>query len=222
MSERSPDRQQTRGGVGELERQVVALGNLVESLFADSLVALIDANPGAVPGLCQDDRRAHERWLDIDRLSTELLTNGELESTDVQRIWAANKIATDLKHLADESWRVGDSVRLLSSEVLTPGRTPAPIARMAGLAQSMLGDAIEAFVNHNAAEAGALQSAFREVTAMKAQALEELSRAMASGETQVPAGVTLAGLVEHLEHIAGTVLDISTNVRHPNRHNEAR
>jgi phosphate transport system protein len=222
MSERSPDRQQTRGGVSELERQVIALGNLVESLFADSLVALIDANPGAVPGLREDDRRAHERWLEIDRLSTELLTNGGLESTDVQHIWAANKIATDLKHLADESWRVGESVRSLNSEVLAPGRTPAPVARMASLAQSMLGDALEAFVNHDATDAGALQTAFREVTSMKARALDELSRAMASGETQVAAGVALVGLVEHLEHIAGAVLDISTNVRHPNRHNEAR
>ncbi|MHC4481664.1 MAG: phosphate signaling complex PhoU family protein [Planctomycetota bacterium] len=214
MSDKPMDKRQVRGELAELRRQVVALGNMVESLFADATMALIESPVEALPELREDDCRAHERCLEIEKLCTELLANGEPDPGQVRYIWAASKIVTDLKRAADAALRIGSSLRSLDPKALPSVESRPAIPRLTQLAQSMLSDALEAFVNHDEAEAGGLHLVFRELTALRAEAIEELVRAMAGGELAVPAGAALAGVAQRLEDIGNEVLDMSTQIRH--------
>jgi phosphate transport system protein len=216
------DSKQVLGEVEELERQVVAMGSMVESLFAEAAMALIEGSPGMVPDLREEDCRAHERWLEIDKLCTELLTNGELDPDQVHFVWAADKIATDLKRAADGALRVGASIRSCDPGSLPTAESLAGIPQMAELTQSMLSDVIEAFINHDAAEAGGLHLVFRELASLNGRTREELASAMSDGKLPVPLGLSLVCLAQQFEEIGNEVLDISNQVRQLHRLNNSQ
>jgi len=215
------DKQQVRGEVQEVERQVIAMGNLVESLFADSVMALIERNPAMVPEMREEDCRAHERGLEVDRLCTELLTNGELAAEQVHVVWTAGKIISDLKRVADESLRIAEGLRSCQAESLAAAQALASIPGMAELTQSMLSDALEAYVNHDLTEAAAVHLVYRELAALHAQAADELSRGMADGEVAAPTGAAFIAVAGRLERIGQEALNIGAHVSHLCRANGA-
>ncbi|MCK4373944.1 MAG: hypothetical protein KAX19_01405 [Candidatus Brocadiae bacterium] len=214
MSGKPMDERQVRGEVQELERQLIAMGNMVESLFADSVMALVERTPGVLPGLRAEDCRAHERWLEIDKFCTELLINGELDPEQVRFISAAIKIASDLKRTADECVRIGEGVRSCELDSLATAGSLASIPPMAALTQSMLSDAIEAFIRRDAAQAAALHLVFRELASLNGRAVKELSEGIAGGEIPAAVGAAFVGVAQRLERIGDDVLSIANQVRH--------
>ena len=102
--------EQTHAELRELERRLIAMGNMVESLFADSIVALMDRDSGMVGQLRQEDYLAHEHWLELEKLCVQLLSRHRLDSDQVRSIAATMNIAADLKRMADESLRLGDEL----------------------------------------------------------------------------------------------------------------
>ncbi len=214
MDDNAPDTRDVRRGLQELQRQVVAMGNMAESLFAQCVVALVERTVGPMGELRQEDYRAHERRLEIDRLCFDLLSSGELDREQVRFVSAAGKIATDLKRAADESLRIAEAIRACDSERLAEAEFPQSISRMATLTQSMLSDVLEAFINRDSAEAGALHLVFREVSSLAGGAVEELTGGMTDGKITVPAGVALVGVVRGLKRVGDDVLDISNQVSH--------
>lgn len=202
------DERQVRGEVRELERQLIALANLVESLFAEAVMAVIENNRQAVPDLREEDYRAHERWIEIDRLCTELLTNGDLGQEQVLFLWGAMKIATHLKRAADESMRIGQALR--EGEPETLGAVP----RMAQLAQGILGDALSALATREPDEAAGLHLTHRELTSLASQAADDLVEQMESGEIAPSTGLALADIADRLSHVADEALGIAHQVAH--------
>jgi len=210
-----------KAGLEELERRVIAMGNMVESLFADSAMALIESSSATVPQMRTEDRRAHERWLEIDKLCVELLTMGDLTAEQVRSVWAAARIAGALKRAADESLRIGESLRSCLAAGAVEATSLASIPRLAALAQSMLGDAIEALANRDAAEAATLRQTFRELTSLSSLATQELTERLTAGEIGMPVGAVCLGVAQRLERIGDEVLDISNQVNHIYRQNQS-
>jgi phosphate transport system protein len=217
---RAPDDKQVHGEVRELERRVIAMGNMVESLFADSVMALIESSPGMVPGMRAEDCRAHEQWLEVDKLCIELLTAGQLEADQIRFVWAAARIATDLKRTADESLRIGEALRSCVPEYPSMSKPLASVPRLAELTQSMLGDALDAFVNRDAVQAGALHLVFRELASQTAQTVKAITQGLTTSEIAAPLGAACLGVAQRLQRIGDEVLDISNQVSHLHRHTQ--
>lgn len=213
MSKEAKGQRQLSGGVQELERRLITISNMVESLFADSLIGLVEPNPATLE-LRAEDCRAHEQCLEIDKLCTELLTNGGLSAQEVRFTSAAIKIAADLKRTADECLRIGEEVRIHQLDSASTTESLASIARMAELTQSMLSDGIEALINRDAAAAAGLYPLFQELASLKSQAVEELTERMVEEEIAIPLLATFLGVAQRLERIGDEVLDISNQVRH--------
>ncbi len=202
------DERQVRGEVHELEHQVIALANLVESLFAEAVMAVIENNRHAACELREEDYRVHERWIEIDRLCTELLTNGDLDEEQITFLWQAMKIATHLKRAADESMRIGQALRDGEPDGL--GAVP----RMAQIAQSTLGDALSALASRDPDEAAGVHLTHRELTSLASQAADELVAEMESGQLAPAAGLALADMANRLSHVADEALGIANHVAH--------
>lgn len=212
MNDEGMDEQQVRGELEELERQLIAMGNMVESLFADSVVALMERNPNVVPELREEDQRTHERWLEIDKLCVELLCNGKLGSDQIRFVSAAIKIAADLKRMADESLHLGEGIRSSALGSLPAAESLASIPRLAELTQSMLNDVIEAFINRDAGEAAGLHLVYGELAALRARSVDELGDGMLKGSIPIQLGIALVGVSQRLQRMGDEVLDISNLV----------
>ncbi len=214
MGDKGTDRQETQKELDELERQLIEMGNMVESLFADSVVALMEKDWGAETELREEDYRAHESWLKIDKLCLDLLCNRKLKADQVRFVSAAIKIASALKRTADQSLHIGEIIRSFELESLPDAGSLAPVASMIELTQSMLGDVIEALVNHNAEEAAGLHLVSRELASLDAKAVDELGDAMLNGRVPVHLGTGLVRAVQRLQHVGNEVLDIANQLYH--------
>ena len=158
--------------------------------------------------------RTHERWIEVDRLCTELLINGDLGPDQVREVSAAIKIALNLKRAADQAMAIGESARACSLDELTTVESLATFPRMAELAEGMLSDAIEAFINKDAEEAGGLHLVYRELATVGTETVDLLVHGMAAGELPLDLGTVFAGVAQRLESFGSEVLDIANQVRH--------
>ncbi len=190
------------------------MGNTVESLFADAVVALMDRDRQAVPELREEDYRAHERWLEIDKLCVDSLCEGDLDEDGVRFVSSAIKIAAALKRIADESLRVGEGIRAFGPEVLPASKSLAAIPPMVERTQSMLSDVMEALVNHDCKEAAALHLACRELASLDDRAVEQLGEGMLTGAIPLKLGTGFVRMAQRLQHIGHEVLDVANQVCH--------
>lgn len=209
--------ERTGPGVRQLERRLVLLGNTVESLFADSVVALVERGAESEDELRAEDYKAHEQWLEVDGLCVELLEAGLDEGDHISHVAAVLKIAADLRRIADESLRIGEDLRACVVPSLLEADPSGLLPRMVGLTQEMLSEVLGAFVEHDATRASALHLVFRELASAKADAAEQLSQAVQEGPVAPEVGMALFGVAQRLERIGDEVLDACNQVTHLNR-----
>jgi len=93
MTDESTPTTAVAGSLGELERRLIDMGNLVESLFVGSVVTLIDRTDDGMPELREEDCRAHERCLEIEKAAAGILAAGGLDAPHVRFVLATIKIA---------------------------------------------------------------------------------------------------------------------------------
>jgi len=200
-----------RPTLDQLERLLIGMCNMAESLFADAVVTFLDGRGDLVKELRAEDYRAHERALEIDQLCMDLLGTGEPDSRQRPFIGAAMKMAGALKRTVDESLRIGQSLRACQVDSLA-GADHLP--QMIDLTQSMLGDAVEALLNQDATQASALYLVFRELTTLSEQGRRQLGEAIQKDELAPHVGVALIGVTFGLGRIGDEVLGVANQVAH--------
>ncbi len=200
-----------RPTVDQLERLLVGMCNMAESLFADAVVTFLDGRTDLVKELRAEDYRAHERALDIDQLGMDLLGTADPDPQQRTFIAAAMKIAGALKRTADESLRIGESLRACQLDSMA-GADSLP--QTIELTQSMLSDAIEAFLNQDPTQASALYLVFRELTTFSEQCRRQLGEAIQKGGLAPHVGVALIGVTFGLGRIGDEVLGVANQVAH--------
>jgi len=208
------DATRVRGEVAELKRQLLAMGTMVESLMAASLVAVLDGDTAAASELREDDCRTHEQWLEVDKLCTEVLTSGRPDADQVRFISATIKIAGAFKRVGDEALRIAEGMRACQPDGLATAKTLAPVPRLAELAQGMLSGCIESLINCDPDRAAGLHEAFRTLAASHRSAVLALAQALSDGQVSVPVCAALAGVAQRLERVGNEVLEAATYVRH--------
>jgi phosphate transport system protein len=201
-------------GLQELDRRVLTMGNTVESLFAESVVALVENGGEMLADLRTEDCKAHEQWVEIDLFCADLLSAYRLEPAQVRHVTAALKIAGALKRVADECLRIGRSVRAGLSGPPLVGDHAACVARMVALGQSMLNEALGAFVDRDAPGASALHSVFRELALLAEEAADDIADRVQGGGLEARQGAVLLGVTQRLERIGDEVLSVSNEVSH--------
>lgn len=198
---------------------LTTLGNRVESMFADCVVALMEQDEELADTLREDNYRTRETWLEVDKMCTGVMSARRLSDHEARSVSAAIKIAMDMKRMADESFAILHRMPDLSGGTELESEVRECIPRMAELTQDMLNDSVEALVNHSPNEAGALKVLYRELDSLNARLFEDLTRELARGEVRAKGSVNLILVARSLERVGDYALDISNHVRHLFRQN---
>ena len=195
-----------------LQEQLASLAGIVESVFAESIIALVDGDLTAAREVRQEDYKAHKVWLQADRLCVDLLASGALSLDEVNLVCASIKIAFDLKMMADEAMHISQLISMCSAQKLSRGAATDLVPRMAELTQGILGDTSEALVNRSLIEAGNLHTACRELESLNRQLFEHLANEIASAKqnAQVALALTLVGRA--FTDMGQCALDIVTHI----------
>lgn len=214
MTENAQDVPTMPGEVPEVKRLLLAMGSMVESLMAASLVALFDGDVTAVPELREEDYRTHEQWLDVDKLCTELLMGGAQDAEQVRFLSTAAKVAGAFKRIGDEALRVADGMRSCEPQSLSAASAAAAVPRLAELAQGMLNDCIESLIDGDTEHAAGLHESMHTLTTSHSSAVRALIQGVTDGQLGVATAAALAGVAQRLDRIGYEALDAATQVRH--------
>ncbi|MBS3762992.1 MAG: hypothetical protein KGZ25_06785 [Planctomycetes bacterium] len=198
-----------------LKSQILSLAGIVESVFTEATVALVDNDIAAAREAKVEDYKAHQEWLRVDTLACDLLSTGKLELDDVQFVCAAIKMALNLRMMADQAVAISKRMQACPAGEIPPGPCTEILPRMVELSQSIYSDSIEAFVNRDGAEAQSQHLVFRELSSLNDDLVERVKEEMVE-EQNLPAevGTALILVGRSLEFIGEHTLDIANYVSH--------
>jgi phosphate transport system protein len=190
----------------QLKEQLLLMGGRAESIVGKAIGAL-DRRDGALAReVFQDDRHIDLLENEVEERCLRLLALQQPLARDLRFITAALKISNDLERVGDHAVNIAGSALRLSEQA--PLRPLADIPRMAGLATTMLRDALDAFVRRDADTARRLCRSDDEVDRLNRVIRREVTEMMVTDPPSIERALELILVSRNLERVA----DMATNV----------
>jgi len=194
----------------ELNQHLLQMGGLVEATIHRSVRSLVDRDQSLAAQVMQDEARINDMEIEIDNLTTRLLARQQPVAKDLRFLTAAMKINTDLERMGDLAVNIAE--RSLSLLQQPPVKPMIDIPRMAALVESMLLNALAAFVDGDEAKARGVLMSDDEVDQLRDAVYSELVDYMQKDPTTVRAAVDLIFVARNLERIGDHATNIAEDV----------
>jgi phosphate transport system protein len=179
---------------------------LVESAVYRSVQGVVDKDEELARQVIRNETRINQLEIEVDDMAINLLALQAPLAVDLRLVTAAIKINNDLERMGDLSVSIAQSALALIREPLIQPLIDIP--HIAGLVQSMVRKALDAFVNRDAELARSVLASDDAVDNMRTASYHELISFMEKNPQQIPQALYLLSVVRNLERIA----DHSTNI----------
>jgi phosphate transport system protein len=209
----------------QVKERTLRLGSLVETMVERAVTALVDRDSPMAEATIQSDTQADALEVEIDAACLRLLALYQPAAIDLRCLTTAMKISTDLERMADQAVNICERAIELNAEPQLKPYIDIPL--MSQLAQKMLRDSLDAFVQQDAALARAVIAGDNKVDALKRQVFRELLTFMLEDPRTIPRAIGLLLVSRHLERIADHATNIAEmvvflvegrNIRHAGEH----
>lgn len=222
MKRRQHTDAQYEGELSQLRESLLRMGGLVEERIGKSLKALTARDSDLATEVIEGDTDVDRMEVEIDRICLQILALRQPAASDLRFIATALKIVTDLERVGDEAVNISERAREINLE---PQLKPyVDLPRMAGLAQAMLKDALDAFVSGDLDLARGVLPRDEEVDNLNEQLFRELLTFMMQDSAALTRSLRLSYISKYLERIADHATNIAQmviflvggeDVRHP-------
>ena len=190
----------------QLKTKLLEMSALVEAAIQRSISAVIQKDRSAAEEVFRSEARINEIEIEIDELATNLLALQQPMAADLRLIIAALKINTDLERMGDLAVNIAQrALSLMEEPVIKP---MIDIPHIAGLVQSMVRKALDAFVTRDAELARSVLASDDAVDNLRTACYHELISFMENDPQNIPQALDLLAVTRNLERIA----DHSTNI----------
>jgi phosphate transport system protein len=189
-----------------LREQLLRMGAMVEEIIAGSIKALIDRDSSLATRMIEFDRRVNQMEVDIDELCLLILAKRQPVASDLRFITMALKLVTDLERIGDLCVNISERVLELNGE--PPLKPYVDLPRMAEDVQSMLREALDAFVAGDPERAQEVVERDKTIDAYYTQIFRELLTYMMEDVRNIYRATRLQSIAKYLERIG----DHATNV----------
>jgi phosphate transport system protein len=205
MDRRHTDREY-ESELQSLREQVLLMGARVEEMMTLSLRAFSEQDARLAAGTIASDRLVDAAEMQIDELCLRILALRQPVASDLRFITTTLKLVTDLERIADLCVNLCERVAEFGDE---PSSTvDATITRVGALAQSMVHDALDAFVMGDALKAEQVMDRDETVDRLHAEIIPGLVSLMTLDPSLVPRSIRLISIAKYLERVA----DHATNI----------
>jgi phosphate transport system protein len=189
-----------------LRDRVLILGGEAEAALARSMYALTERDSGAAREVLDGDDSIDRLEVEIDRLCIDVLALRQPAARDLRFVISVAKITPILERVADHACNIARAALDLNDE---PRLREFPeLSRMAGLAASMLREALDAFTRGDAPAARKVIDRDDEIDVMYERLFHDLINMMVSEPAATPRAARLLFVAKHLERVADYVTDI--------------
>jgi phosphate transport system protein len=193
-----------------LKEELLRMASLTEESILLAVKSLKDRKEELAREVLKKEENINLLDIKIDELCLKLLALRQPMATDLRFITSAMKIASDLERIGDQSVNIAErSLELINLPLLKP---LIDIPRMARLAQNMVKDAINAFINRDDKLARSVCQRDDEVDSLNDQIFRELLTYMMQDPSTIRRAVDLILVGRHLERIADHATNIGEDV----------
>lgn len=194
----------------KLKEKLMHMATLAEESIALAVRSLKERNKDHAQQVFKIEETLNMLDIEIDNLGMQLFALRQPMASDLRLITSSMRIAVELERIGDLAVNIAErSLELLKQPPLKP---LIDIPRMAEIAQQMVKDAIDAFVNKNDKLAKSVCERDDEVDDLNDQIFRELLTYMMQDPKTIEKAVELILVGRHLERIADHATNIGEDV----------
>jgi phosphate transport system protein len=196
--------------LNNLKELLIQMANIAEEMIFKAVEGLKERKEELLKEVFQKEEEVNLLQIKIDDLALKLIALHQPAAKDLRFLVTAIKINSDLERIADQAVNISErGLDLLKEPPLKP---LIDIPRMAELAQKMVKDSIEAFLNQDSKLAREVCRRDDMVDSLNDQIFRELLTYMMQDTKNVPRALDLLLVSRHLERIADHATNIGEEV----------
>lgn len=194
----------------KLKEKILKMSSLVEKAIHLSIKALVDRESELAQQIIKSDDQVNMLEIEIDEFSLKLLALRQPQAGDLRLITSIMKINNDLERIGDLAVNISErTMELLKFPIVKP---LIDIPRMAEIAQGMVKDSLDAFVNRDSKLARSVCERDDKVDNLNDQIFRELLTYMLRDPKTIERAVDLILVGRNLERIADHATNICEDV----------
>ncbi len=200
--------------LSDLKVQILKMGSLVEEAIDRSIKSLVERNSDLARQVIENDARINAFDVSIDEECIRLIALRQPTAGDLRFITTAMKITTDLERMGDYAVDICERALELNEE---PQLKPyIDIPRMAEIAEGMVRDALQAFLEKNTSLAYDVIKRDDEVDQLTVQIFNELLLFMIKDSSTITRAIKISYISKYLERIADHATNLAEMVVYMN------
>jgi phosphate transport system protein len=194
----------------QLKHRLLTMGGLAEERVRMAVRALVERDGALMAQVIAGDAEVNRYHLEIDDRCFKLLALFQPMAGDLRTIVSAVKINSDLERVGDLAVNIAEAAQRYLTH--PPVKPLVDIPRMADLAQTMLHEALDAFVSHDLTCAQRVLDRDDQLDELKNQVFRELLTYMLGDPRTVEPGIDLILVSRHLERVGDHATNIAEDV----------
>jgi len=194
----------------QLKARLLEMGGLAEEQVRLAVKGLVHRDRDLIARVLTGDDPLNALHIEVDNRCFTLLALHQPMAVDLRAIVAAVKINTDLERVGDLAINIAEAGQRYVAH--PPVKKLIDIPRMAAIAQSMLRDALDAFVRRDTALAQNVLNQDDALDALKTQIFRELLTYMLADPSTIEPALDLILVSRHLERIGDHATNIAEDV----------
>jgi phosphate transport system protein len=205
----SPKRHTDREYEAELQQvreRLLVMGGRVEEMIGNAVRAVGERDAGLARATIDLDHKVNRAEMEVDELCLRILARRQPMASDLRFLTLALKMVTDLERIGDLAVNICERAIDLRAETRLEGLDT--LEKMAGVAQGMVRDAIDAFVHNDAERAQRVIDRDDEVDELYHVYFRDVLAVMVVGADNVERGIHVQSIAKWLERIG----DHATNL----------
>ena len=193
-----------------LQGRLLEMGGLAEERVRAAVHGLVTRDVASIERVLRGDEPINQLHIEVDDRCFRLLALHQPMAVDLRGIVAAVKINTDLERVGDLAVNIAEASNRYTTHA--PVKKLIDIPQMGDIAQSMLRDALDAYVRRDTALAHQVLNEDDRLDALKTQVFRELLTYMLQDPTTVEPALDLILVSRHLERIGDHATNIAEDV----------
>jgi len=194
----------------QIQDNLLQMGSMVDQAIALALESLQNRNQALAQQVIDNDELINTLRFKIEDACLALIATQQPAASDLRAVVAVITIVINMERMADHAAGIAKTVILMGDEPLLKPLIDIP--RMVRLAQEMLGEVLQAFVERDADAAQAIADRDDEMDHLYQAIFEELLEIMADKPDSVERATYLLWCAHNLERIGDRVTNIAERV----------
>ena len=194
----------------KLSNTVAEMGGLAESQLGTAIEAVITRDTELAARVVEADAKVDQLERELDNLAIRLLALRQPVARDLREIFSALKIGSDLERIGDYAANVAKrSIALSQTPAVRPVYT---LPRMAHLAQVLIKDVLDGYVQRDADKAYSVWVRDAELDEMYSSLFRELLTYMMEDPRSIGPCTHLLFMAKNIERIGDHATNIAENL----------